>query len=80
MDDSSSQLDSTTEPPDLQAVETNCSETILWPESLAVSPSPVPDAERNADSTSSDDSTVTLNSSKSLDDLSKDHNNSDKPR
>lgn len=79
-DDSSSQLDSTTEPPDLQAVETNCNETILWPESLDVSPSSVPDAERTADSTSSDESTVTLNSSKSHDDLNKDHHNSDKTR
>lgn len=80
MDDSSSQLDSTTEPPDLQAVETNCNETFIGPASLAISPSSAPDAERTADSTSSDDSTVTLNSSKSHDDLNKDHHNSDKPR
>lgn len=80
MDDSSSQLDSTTEPSDLQAVETNCNETFLWSASHDISPSSVPDAERTADSTSSDDSTVTLNSSKSHDDLNKDHHNSDKPR
>ncbi|XP_051733518.1 arf-GAP with Rho-GAP domain, ANK repeat and PH domain-containing protein 1 isoform X3 [Ctenopharyngodon idella] len=79
VDDSSSQLDSTTEPSDLQAVETNCNETFLWSASHDISPSSVPDAERTADSTSSDDSTVTLNSSKSHDDLNKDHHNSDKP-
>lgn len=82
MDDSSSQLHSTTEPPDLQAVETNCNEThhSTTPASLAISPSSVPDVARTADSASSDDSTVAPNSPKSHDDLNKDDHNSDKAR
>ncbi|KAK7144023.1 hypothetical protein R3I93_015010 [Phoxinus phoxinus] len=79
-DDPSSQLHSTSEPPDLQAVQTNCSETsetLPWPASLPISPSSDPDPVKTADSMSSDDSSVTLNSSKSQDDLNKDDLNSD---
>ncbi|KAG1930880.1 arf-GAP with Rho-GAP domain, ANK repeat and PH domain-containing protein 1 isoform X2 [Pimephales promelas] len=77
VDDSSNPLHPTSEPPDLQAVKTNCSETLPWPASLAISPSSDPDPAKTADSMSSDDSTVTLNSSKSQDDLNKDDVNSD---
>ncbi|XP_067279557.1 arf-GAP with Rho-GAP domain, ANK repeat and PH domain-containing protein 1 isoform X2 [Pseudorasbora parva] len=79
VDDSSGELSSTSEPPGLQDVKTNCSETL--PESLSISPSPSPcpspdpEAARSADSVSSDESTVTTNSH---DDLNKDPQTSDK--
>ncbi|XP_016103145.1 arf-GAP with Rho-GAP domain, ANK repeat and PH domain-containing protein 1 [Sinocyclocheilus grahami] len=71
-DDSSRQLRSTSELPDPQDVETSCSETLPWPESLCISTSSSPDAARAADAVSSDDCPATPDS------LSNDQHDSDK--